>query len=137
MVTLPDNGNHGTIDSATVDIDQSALGSANFMKNLGAHEFGHVLGLDDDPRQGGMRTNVMDPDFNANDPFIGLSASDKMMLMKHYSVVPETSTFVMWAIGIVGLIGYGGQRRMGVIPFSRHSCSTQISRQERRILSVN
>jgi hypothetical protein len=94
---FPTGQNHGMLDSATTTIDTSALGSANFMKNLGAHEFGHALGLDDDPRQGGVRTNVMDADFNRDDPFVGVSARDKMMLMMHYRVVPEPAGLVIWA----------------------------------------
>jgi hypothetical protein len=94
---FPAGQNHGMLDSATITIDPTALGSASFMKNLGAHEFGHALGLEEDPRQGDGRTNVMDPDFNRNDGFVGLSARDKMMLMMHYQVVPEPSALVIWA----------------------------------------
>lgn len=92
---FPTGQNHGMLDSATITIDPTALGSANFMKNLAAHEFGHALGLEDDPRAGGARMNVMDADFNPDDPFIGLSARDKMMLMMHYQVVPEPSGLVL------------------------------------------
>ena len=92
---FPDGADHGTIDQATITIDPESLGHANFMKNLGAHEFGHALGLDEDPRRDGERVNVMDPDFNVNTPFIGLSQRDKMMLMEHYMVVPELAVMVL------------------------------------------
>jgi hypothetical protein len=85
----PPDEPHGEIDGGTISIDDDALGNSNLLKNLGAHEFGHMLGLDDTPRTMGPRTNVMDPDFNASSPFVGLSAGEKTMLMQHYTVVPE------------------------------------------------
>ena len=116
--------NHGTIDGSTIDIDPTALGHSavapSFMKNLGAHEFGHALGLDEDPRQGGARTNVMDPDFNlirnarqevtGADPFVGLSARDKMMLRAHYAVVPEPAGLLLWGAATIGMLA---RRRRG------------------------
>jgi hypothetical protein len=102
--------NHGTITGATMDIDPMSLTQgANFMKNLGAHEFGHALGLEEDPRQSGQRTNVMDPDFNMNDPFVAPSKRDKMMLMEHYAVVPEPGSLPLAWMGFTAALMCAGR----------------------------
>ncbi len=85
-VFIPDGQTHGMITDATINILNSALGKPNFLKNLGAHEFGHALGLDDDPRNQGARVNVMDAMFTENDPFIAPTKRDKMMADEHYMV---------------------------------------------------
>lgn len=106
-----DGQNHGKIESGKIDIDPDALGNAIFMKNIGAHEFGHALGLDDDPRQGGLRTNMMDANFKPSDPFLGPSERDKKMLREHYMVVPEPSSFILMSLGTAGLLCRGLLRR--------------------------
>lgn len=107
---FPANVNHMIVDSGIINIDPSALGMAGtmLMKNLGAHEFGHVLGLDDDNRNGGNRVNVMDPDFDKDDPYLMLSARDKMMMAEHYDEsrkgLPNVSTIFLYLIALVPLI---------------------------------
>ncbi|MEW4486961.1 PEP-CTERM sorting domain-containing protein [Thalassoglobus sp. JC818] len=113
---FPTGMDHVNITEGFIEIFGGSLGHSavapTFMKNLGAHEFGHVLGLDDDPRASGMRMNVMDPDFNLiddgmgtvirADPFVGLSKRDKMMLSSHYMVsVPEPSTWILSGLGFL------------------------------------
>lgn len=105
--TGPDGAPHRTIVGGLMRIDTDALGNAIFMQNLGAHEFGHALGLDEYMRlPGTMRTTVMDPEFDMTSPFIGLSATDKMMIGEHYSVrTPEAgSQWGLLAFGAFGLI---------------------------------
>ncbi|TWT46380.1 hypothetical protein KOR42_43570 [Thalassoglobus neptunius] len=116
---FPSGMDHVNITEGFIEISGGSLGHSavapTFMKNLGAHEFGHVLGLDDDPRSSGMRMNVMDPDFNLiddgmgtvirADPFVGLSKRDKMMLSSHYMIsVPEPSTWILASLGFVSLL---------------------------------
>lgn len=104
---------HGMITGAQLKLDTAALGDAVFMKNLGAHEFGHALGLDEDPRPPGTaRSSVMDPEFDRTSPFIGLSDSDKMMLGEHYTLpdyvvnAPDGgSSLMLLAVAVVGLVG--------------------------------
>ena len=115
----PANQNHVHVNGGQIDIDAGALGhaavAASMMKNLGAHEFAHALGLDHDPTPTGPRQNVMDPNFNlifditntmvvGASPFVDLSASDKMMLREHYRVVPEPVGGMLFALGLVGMI---------------------------------
>ncbi|WP_428389545.1 hypothetical protein [Mucisphaera sp.] len=118
----PADKDHVFIDEGVISIHPDALGhsgvAGSFMKNLGAHEFGHILGLDDDRRTEGDRKHVMDPDFRLiddgmgnvirADPFLSPSARDKMMLSKHYTVVPTPS-------GLAGLVllGLVGMSRRG------------------------
>ena len=98
----PADKDHVTTNSGKIEIDKDALGhpaeACDFMKNLGAHEFGHVLGLDDDRRASGDRVDAMDPDFNLTfdrtdptqvtgaDPFVSPSFDDRQMLRAHYTV---------------------------------------------------
>lgn len=123
--TFQDGQLHGRITSALLKLDMEALGSADFLKNLGAHEFGHVLGLDEDPRGAGTaRSAAMDPDFDATSPFVGPSARDKMMLMEHYSVaaaIPEPPTLATAAVGLLGVAGLwrAGRRRAPAISLGR------------------
>lgn len=120
-VPFPMGQNHTQTTEGAINIHPEALGDpallASLLKNLGAHEFGHVLGLDDDPRQGEMRVNVMDADFNlitdgigdvtGADPFVGPSQRDLMMLSEHYFIpVPSAA-----GIGMIGLCAVGLLRR--------------------------
>lgn len=95
---------HGPILSASIDIDTDALGSGNLLKNLGAHEFGHALGLDHLPHPATGRVTVMDPDFDASDPFIAPTDMDKMMLGEHYTLVPTPLSGAMATLALTGLI---------------------------------
>jgi hypothetical protein len=114
-VTIPDGMNHGPIDSATISIDMGALGHGNLMKNLGAHEFGHALGLDDVPHPATGRVDVMDPEFDQTSPFLMPTAADKMMLAEFYAVapaaIPVPSTLSLLGAGLLAAAGTGLGRR--------------------------
>lgn len=99
----PPGQNHGMMTSATISILNGALGKPTLLKNLGAHEFGHALGLADDPRTSGDRVNVMDPNFDSPDPFIAPTARDKMMAKEHYTVTPEPSAII--GLGLIAGLG--------------------------------
>ena len=98
------------------------------MQNLGAHELGHVLGLDEDLPDGwddeedpAPRTNMMDPrffltdnglgDFTA-DPFIKPTQEDKMMLRLAYNnVIPIPATLWLFGSGL-GLLGFMRRKKL-------------------------
>ena len=113
---FPKGIDHMMITEGVIQIHPTALSMPNLlgdlMKNLGAHEFGHVLGLAEDPRAMGDRANVMDPDFpiienpegaiTGADAFVGPSARDIMMLSEHYMTVPGPGGLVV--LGVVPLL---------------------------------
>lgn len=101
-----ETANDALITGADISIDRDALGMDIFMKNLGAHEFGHVFGLDENPRTSGNRVNVMDPDFTKNDPFLSPSLMDYDMLKTHYLITPEPSSVVSAGLGLFIVCGY-------------------------------
>ena len=105
-VNTPANNGHGPITDAMIEIDMGALGLGNLLKNLGAHEFGHALGLDDVPHPATGRVDVMDPNFNQNSPFIAPTQADKMMLMEHYTVPTPTGAALLVLGGM-----FAGRRR--------------------------
>jgi len=96
---FPPKSSHGNIDSGTIEIDKAALGKSKLMKNLGAHEFGHILGLGHHSTPGG-RTNVMNPDFDENDPFIKPGPEDRSQLDDYYKVIPVPGAFVLGLLGV-------------------------------------
>jgi len=99
-VNTPANNGHGPIIDAMIEIDMGALGFGNFLKNLGAHEFGHALGLDDVPHPATGRVDVMDPNFDQTSPFIMPTQADKMMLMEHYTVPTPTAAALLAMGGV-------------------------------------
>ncbi|MEQ9461907.1 MAG: hypothetical protein RIG82_13245 [Phycisphaeraceae bacterium] len=113
----PTDKDHVFITEGFIAIHPDAIGHSavapTFMKNLGAHEFGHVLGLDDDPRTSGDRKNVMDPDFKLiddgmgtitrADPFVSPSERDKMMLSKNYTVPMPNALAGLTLLGLITL----------------------------------
>jgi hypothetical protein len=117
---FPANQNHAMVSKGEIQIHTKALSMPNIlgdlMKNLGAHEFGHVLGLADDMSNPNNRLNVMDPSFSFEegfgvpveiigaDPFVGPSARDLMMLKEHYMITRGAggAKFGELATGAVG-----------------------------------
>ncbi len=95
----PPDAAHGVIDSSTIQILNSALGNANLMKNLATHEFGHVLGLDEDPTRGpgNERIHAMDPGFTPSSGYVAPSERDKMMARAHYMVIPTPTAAIAGA----------------------------------------
>jgi len=79
------NGRAGRILSGFVDIANNVSGP-DFIKNLGAHEFTHALGLADEPTEPGKPHNVMDHEVDATGS-TGFTASDKAELNSVYANV--------------------------------------------------
>ncbi|MCK4874150.1 MAG: hypothetical protein KAS72_15615 [Phycisphaerales bacterium] len=88
---------HGIIvGPVTIKIWKELVGHGhnNMMKNLGTHEFGHALGLDDsaefqDPvPEGYNRNGAMDPSFNTDSPYKKPTAAEWNLLDQYYDV-PE------------------------------------------------
>ncbi len=120
--------NHFTTHSGVMDIDPQALGHSdgfgNFMKNLGAHEFGHVLGLDDTKRTSGDRVLMMDPDFeltlnNAGSQviktgeFICITDGERDLLIDSFAVPeggPGLVSCIAMMLGLVLLRGIWPKR---------------------------
>lgn len=110
--TTPGGPTHYTMKGAQIKLDSDDLGNPDFMKNLGAHEFGHALGLDDndDRPAGANRSNVMDSQFDSSDPFVSPSQEEMKALETYYTVVcvPETgpllSGSLIFGMGVAAFI---------------------------------
>lgn len=95
----PATGSTVQADGGTIAIRPDALGNANLMQNLGAHEFGHVLGLDHDINSGG----IMDPGFTNLSAVLAWNATDFSEIDELYTATPEPSTIILLGSGLVGL----------------------------------
>jgi hypothetical protein len=85
------------------------------MKNLGAHEFAHVLGFGDMSKSDPC-TNVTDPGFNLTydednkvvgaDPFVGPSKDELKLLGQYYNLIPipEPGTLTILGFGFCALL---------------------------------
>lgn len=99
-------GHRSTITGGNIQIDPSALLSEVFMRNVGTHDFGHILGLADCPA-GDPRSDAMDPFFEvvfdqfggvvSASPYIPPSPADIATLAQHYTV-PAPSTAALLAL---------------------------------------
>jgi hypothetical protein len=78
----------GTIDISpdTTDVDN------NMATNLGIHEMGHILGLDDTPNSG----SAMDPDFNKNST-LKITDKDNLELTSTFAVSNGNSSTQVFA----------------------------------------
>ncbi len=78
------------------------------MKNLGTHEFGHILGLDDwveikDPIPNGYtRLYAMDPNFSKGDSYTKPTDKEWSAMKKHYTV-PKPATIYLFSIAFIAL----------------------------------
>lgn len=89
------SGNHGEIDRGFIQILDTASG-IDYLRNIGAHEFGHILGLADvdvtDPR-----TEVMDNVLNGK--YIAPTPGNSY-IYEHYTVtIPEPTTLILIGLG--------------------------------------
>lgn len=134
--TLTEDADTSQIENGEIFIDSQALGQSSAMKNLGAHEFGHVLGLDDLPSQD-PRSRVMDPGFQLTyspdgstvtgaTPYVPPGAQDWTLLQQRYALspltpppgpvtdAPEPEAWLLALTGmlVVGAWGRGRQRGM-------------------------
>ncbi len=77
--------------SGTVKVEVDNGEYCEYLKNLGAHEFGHILGLDDETTAAGKPRNVMDPaDIPVDDP-VPFSPADDQEWSKLYATVSSAS----------------------------------------------
>jgi hypothetical protein len=100
---LPPSGSTLEITGGQIILDSDAAGNSNLLENLGAHEFGHVLGLEDDIGSGG----IMDPDFNESSPVRNMNNTDRSEIDMLYTVIPEPSTLFLLGFGLLGIVGSG------------------------------
>lgn len=95
---FPDGSSHGNIFGGEIEIETDELGKPEVMQNIGVHEFGHLLGLDDNSRTSGDRINAMDPDFNDDSLYLPPS-SDEITLIAKYYTIPEPATLCLLGLG--------------------------------------
>ncbi len=80
------------INGGTIKVETDAA-CGDYLRNLFMHEFGHVLGLDDDATMPGMPHNAMDHDVSDDAP-MGFSARDSSEMKSLYgcfAVVPPAT----------------------------------------------
>lgn len=95
---IPNDNSHGIIDGGEIKIETDELDKPEVMQNIGVHEFGHILGLDDNSRTSGDRINAMDPDFNDDSLYLPPS-SDEITLIDQYYTIPEPATLCLLGLG--------------------------------------
>jgi len=100
---LPPSGSTLEITDGQIILDSDAAGNSSLLQNLGSHEFGHILGLDDEERSGG----IMDPYFTENSPVRSMNNKDRAEIDILYAVVPEPSTLLLLCFGLAGLASLG------------------------------
>jgi hypothetical protein len=96
----------GAIYDGTIKVNINSLNkpdNVNAMENIGAHEFGHILGFADLPWTM-VRTDVMDPGFAYNSPYIAPRYDEASQFSDHYTVGPEPATIALLGLGALGLL---------------------------------
>jgi PEP-CTERM motif len=112
------DGTGTIINGATIDLSLGTFFSSDFdtVANISAHEFGHVLGLDENDTNGNFR-DVMDPGLDPESPFITPTPGDKAAADDLYKVAPEPATLALLGLGAWAI---ACRLRSRKLPTARH-----------------